>query len=197
MRKLYQTIIFFYYRLINTPCLFLNRVKIGDNLRLRGILFIKRGGKNHKESSIIIGDNVCINSSMAANPIGGAYKTILNVRNKGRIIIANGVGISNAAIVSDSEVFIGEYSNIGAGTCIYDTDFHSLNPNIRLNGDTDIRTKPIHIGKYVFIGGQSMILKGVSIGDCSVVGAGSVVTKSIPAGEIWAGNPARFIKKVT
>ena len=76
-------------------------------------------------------------------------------------------------------------------------DFHSLNPKIRLNGDTDIRTKPVHIGKSVFVGGHSIILKGVSIGDGSVIGAGSVVIKSIPAGEIWAGNPARFIRKVT
>ena len=65
-----------------------------------------------------------------------------------------------------------------------------------MNGDTDIRTKPVHIGENVFIGGHCVILKGVTIGDGAVIGAGSVVTKSIPAGEIWAGNPAKFIRKV-
>ena len=47
----------------------------------------------------------------------------------------------------------------------------------------------------MFIGSNVTILKGVTIGDEAVVGAGSIVTKDIPAGEIWAGNPARFIRK--
>lgn len=195
MRKLYYNILYLYYRLINAPRMLINHVKVGRNLCLRGKLFIKRGGKCQR-NSIVIGNQVCINSSMESNPIGGFNKTILNVRNNGKIIIADGVGLSNTAIVSDSLVFIDEYANIGAGTCIYDTDFHSLNYEVRLNGDTDIRTKPVHIGKYVFIGGHSIILKGVTIGDGAVVGAGSVVTKDIPSGEIWGGNPAKFIKKV-
>ena len=195
MRKLYHKVIYLYYRLINTPSLLVNNVKVGANLRLRGRLFIKRGS-NSVGNSIIIGNNVSINSSIEANPIGGFCKTIFNVRKNGRIIICDNVGISNTAIVSDSNVFIDEYANIGAGTCIYDTDFHSINPNIRLNGDTDVKTKPIHIGKRVFVGAHSIIMKGVSIGDNSVIGAGSVVTKSIPADEIWAGNPIRFIKKL-
>ena len=52
------------------------------------------------------------------------------------------------------------------------------------------------IGKRVFVGGHSIILKGVTIGDDAVIGAGSVVAKNVPVGEIWAGNPARFIRKV-
>lgn len=48
----------------------------------------------------------------------------------------------------------------------------------------------------VFIGARCIILKGVTIGENSIVGAGSVVTKSIPANEIWAGNPAKFIRKI-
>lgn len=79
---------------------------------------------------------------------------------------------------------------------IYDTDFHSILPEKRLNGNVDVPTSPIIIGKRVFIGGHSIILKGVTIGDDSVIGAGSVVTKNIPSGEVWAGNPAKFLKKV-
>ena len=195
MRKFYYKMIYIYYRLINLPSFILNKVKIGVNLRLRGKLFIKKCGDNAGES-IIIGNNVCINSSLSANPIGGSCKTIFNVRNKGRIVIGDGVGISNTAIVSDSEVYIDENANIGAGTCIYDTDFHSLNPEIRLNGDTDIKTKPVHIGKCVFVGGHTIILKGVTIGDGAVIGAGSVVTKSIPADCIAAGNPCKVIRYV-
>lgn len=56
-------------------------------------------------------------------------------------------------------------------------------------------TKPVSIGNGAFIGAHSIILKGVSIGEKSIVGAGSVVTKGIPDGEVWAGNPAQFIRK--
>lgn len=48
----------------------------------------------------------------------------------------------------------------------------------------------------VFIGAKCIILKGVTIGENSVIGAGSVVTKNVPANQIWAGNPAKFIKNV-
>lgn len=51
------------------------------------------------------------------------------------------------------------------------------------------------IGKRAYIGMNVLIVKPVTIGDDAVVGAGSVVTKDIPTGEVWAGNPARFIKK--
>lgn len=54
--------------------------------------------------------------------------------------------------------------------------------------------KSIYIEDGAFIGGNSIILKGVKIGKNSVVGAGSVVTRDIPDGEIWAGNPARKIR---
>lgn len=104
--------------------------------------------------------------------------------------------MSNTAIVSDSQVLIDEFANIGAGSIIYDTDFHSLDSSERLNGDKDVKTKPVYIGKRVFIGGHSIILKGVSIGNDAVIGAGSVVTHDVPKGEIWAGNPAKFIRKV-
>ena len=53
----------------------------------------------------------------------------------------------------------------------------------------------MHIGSDCWIGVGSTILKGVNIGDGSVIAAGSIVTKSIPSFEIWGGNPAKFIKK--
>lgn len=57
-----------------------------------------------------------------------------------------------------------------------------------------ITWKKIKIGNNVFIGCHSIIMPGVSIGNNVVIGAGSVVTKDIPDGEVWAGNPARFIQ---
>lgn len=194
MRKLVYSFIYGWYRVVNTPKLLMCGVKLGKNVHFRGKVFFKnvRSGKG----SISIGNNVNINSSLAADPIGGDTRTILYTRNKGRIMIEEGVGISNVALVSDASITIGAYSNLGGGVKVYDTDFHSLDSQVRLNGDKDIKSKPVVIGKCVFVGGHSIILKGVTIGDDAVIGAGSVVTKDVPAGEIWAGNPAKFIRKV-
>jgi acetyltransferase-like isoleucine patch superfamily enzyme len=81
--------------------------------------------------------------------------------------------------------------------CIWDTDFHPIQfEERRANDITKITSAPIEIADDVFIGANSIILKGVSIGSRAVIGAGSVVTKNIPDDEVWAGNPARFIKKI-
>ena len=74
-----------------------------------------------------------------------------------------------------------------------DTDFHSVNPDCRLNGNTDIPASPVTIGKRVFLGSNVTILKGVTIGDEAVVGAGSIVTKDIPDNAIVCG--VNLIKK--
>ncbi|MNL65825.1 2,3,4,5-tetrahydropyridine-2,6-dicarboxylate N-acetyltransferase [compost metagenome] len=58
-----------------------------------------------------------------------------------------------------------------------------------------IKKEPIIIEQDVFIGANSIILKGVTIGARSIIGAGSIVTKNVPADEIWGGNPAKFIRK--
>lgn len=82
---------------------------------------------------------------------------------------------------------IGKGATITGGTHILS---HFFNPN---NGR--FYYGKVRIGKNVFIGMNSLIVNAVNIGDGAVIGAGSVVTKDIPAGEIWGGNPARFIKK--
>ena len=61
---------------------------------------------------------------------------------------------------------------------------------------TEAKSKPIHIKQNAFIGMGSIILKGVTIGTNSIIGAGSVVTKNVPDGQIWAGNPAVYIKDI-
>lgn len=87
--------------------------------------------------------------------------------------------------------------NIGGDCRFYDSDMHSVDYKFRVeHPDTHIKTAPITIKDGVWLGAHTTVLKGVTIGDRSVVGAGSVVTKDIPADELWAGNPARFIKKI-
>lgn len=117
----------------------------------------------------------------------------------GPISIGNNVGMSQSAIICHHSITIGDNVKIGGGVKVYDTNFHSLNPSVRRNRDLDLKEKkcrPVVIEHDAFIGAASIILSGVTIGANSIVGAGSVVTKSIPANEIWGGNPAKFINKV-
>lgn len=143
----------------------------------------------------VLGENVVINSGIKANPVGG-FKTVLLIKGNGaKIEIDDNTGISNAIICAKQSIYIGKNVNLGAGCRIFDTDFHSIDLEERL-ADVNIPCKPVRIEDGAFIGSCALIMKGVTIGECSVIGADSVVTKSVPAGEIWAGNPAKFIKKL-
>lgn len=172
-------------------CLLLKkqRIKHGKNLKIRGCIYAM--------GRIQIGDNVSINSGTKFNPIGGQNRTLLVTHSTGKIVIGNNVGISNSALVSMDSIIIEDDVKIGGNVKIYDNDFHSLKYERRIqNLDTDIAHRPVCIKKGAFIGSHSIVLKGVTIGEKSIVGAGSVVTRDIPNGEIWAGNPAKYIKKI-
>ncbi len=92
-------------------------------------------------------------------------------------------------------ISIGAHALLGSRIVIYDSDFHELDPRRRRGGTPAMGR--VELGENVFIGDRVMILKGVTIGADSVVGAGSVVTSSIPAGVIAVGNPARVVRELT
>ena len=75
---------------------------------------------------------------------------------------------------------------------------HAINSSNRMKTQhlDHLESKPVVIGNNVWIGMNACILPGVTIGNNSIIGSGSVVTKDVPANEIWVGNPARFVKKV-
>lgn len=178
--------------LINLLSFKINRIEYPIFPKINGRVFIKNKG------TMQFGENVVINSDMKSNPIGGDNKTILICTEGAKLIIGNNTGISNSCIYARNKIRIGDNVFIGGGCKIYDTDFHSLDHRKRrLNeAETEVVVKPVNIKDNVFIGAHSIILKGVTIEECSVVGAGSVVTKNIPPNEVWAGNPARFIRKI-
>ncbi|SFK80976.1 Hexapeptide repeat of succinyl-transferase [Porphyromonadaceae bacterium KH3CP3RA] len=152
-----------------------------------------------QKGKCVIGDNFFINNNLRGNPIGRVQRCILFVDNGAELIIGNNVGMSSTALVAKTSIHIGDNVKIGGGVCIYDTDFHSLDPEIRKDKTLDrvnTNNKPVVIGDNVFIGAHSTILKGVTVGNNSIIGACSVVTKSIPENEIWGGNPAKFMKKI-
>jgi maltose O-acetyltransferase len=89
---------------------------------------------------------------------------------------------------------VGRDGLFGAHVEIFDSDFHELHPRRRHGGTP--RMAPVDIGENVFMGMSVKVLKGVTIGADSVIGAGAVVTSSIPAGVIAAGNPARVVREL-
>lgn len=165
-------------------------VKYGENLTINGKISV------HGSGNIAIGDNVVINSSENANPTSGFNRTHIRAEEGGTVIIQNNVGISNASITAKKSVIIMDDCFLGSGVKIWDTDFHPVSYDERMDGDRGALSMPVVIKKGAFIGACSIILKGVIVGEKSVIGAGSVVTKNVPDGEIWGGNPAVFIKKV-
>lgn len=111
------------------------------------------------------------------------------------ITIENDVYINFGCIILDcAQIFIGANSLLGPNIGIYAAN-HATDAEERINGGC--YGKPVSIGKRVWLGGDVKIVGGVSIGDDTIIGAGSIVTKDIPSGVIAAGNPCRVIRKIT
>lgn len=129
---------------------------------------------------------VTLNATSWSNPLNDGRRTVLFAGPGGFIRFAKNSGASTSRIIAYTEILIGEESLIGAGCLICDSDMHE----VPLGCGRPTAVAPIHIGNRVFIGANCTILKGVTIGDGAVIGAGSVVTRNIPAGAMAAGNPA-------
>ncbi|HMO12755.1 MAG TPA: acyltransferase [Pirellulaceae bacterium] len=98
---------------------------------------------------------------------------------------------NNISIVAVGSISIGCDCLIGNNALIVDSDFHGLAATQRR---TKGESKPVSIGNNVWIGANVTILKGVSIGENSVIGAMSLVTGDVPPNSIFAGNPAKKIR---
>lgn len=132
-----------------------------------------------------------------ANQIGFNTPCVFRAEN-GSIIIGDNVGMSQTTLIAKgADITIGDNVKLGGGVKVYTTDFHSLDYMKRREYDADMHDRkcaPVMIGDDCFIGAGVIILKGVHIGARTVIGAGSVVTKDIPADVIAAGNPCKVIK---
>ncbi|MBU3142622.1 acyltransferase [Clostridium sp. CF012] len=170
-----------------------NKVEYGEHLNLIGLPVIFK----QKKAELSLGNNCTIKSDFLSNLVGLYQRTIIVAREGGKIHIGNNVGISGATIYSKQSIQIGDYTNIGGNVKILDHDFHPIEAEARkMNNMSMVAKKAIVIGENVFIGCNSLILKGSEIGDNSVVGAGSVVSGKFPENVIIAGNPARIIKRL-
>jgi len=193
LRKLHEILAKPIYTPVARCAFYLNGATVQKGLNVNGFIqvYVTRRGQ------LSIGESLSLNSGPKHNVIGRQQKCIFWV--EGHCRIGNNVGMSATALICNAEISIGDNVLIGGNTVIYDTDFHNLDPESRLDKASDLKSAPrapVRIGNSVFIGAHTTILKGITIGDNAVVGACSVVTKDIPANEVWAGNPAKLIKRI-
>lgn len=133
----------------------------------------------------------------------------------GEVLIGNNTFIGGSYIICRSKIEFGDNIFVAWGSYFYDHDSHSIDYNERINdlrlqvanlrnGEDIIsgknwgvvNSKPIKIHSNAWIGMNCLILKGVTVGEGAIVGAGSVVTRDVPPWTIVGGNPARVLKEV-
>jgi maltose O-acetyltransferase len=153
---------------------------VGTEIEITGPVIIQNNG------TIDIGNQVIFDSKW--------YKPIYISLSQpeARLTIENNVFINYGTEISlVKEVFIGAYSAISIDCLIYDTDWH------RIDGlSLAAPAAPTRIGRGVWLGARVMVLKGVTIGDNTVVAANSVVTRDLPNNVLAGGNPARVIRPI-
>ncbi len=151
---------------------------VGKRFSVQGGLRLRGGGR------VIFGDDVIIGTPTDIFTHGHSATVIIGHRsfvNGARLSVVERIEIGDDAIIADARLM--------------DTDFHSLSKR-RQHKDAPVSVAPIHIKNNVWIAAGSAVLKGVTIGENSVIAFGSVVVKDIPANVIAGGNPCREIGAV-
>ncbi len=163
-------------------------VSVGRNVKFNGFPIIRRV----PHSKIVFGDNCEINSSRYSIPLG-LYRpcAFVTMKEGAEIAVGNNSGCSGVSIAAAKSIQIGKNVLIGAFCTIIDNDFHNSNPSRR----KAVESKPVIIKDNVFLGFNCFVLKGVTIGENSVIGANSVVISSIPPNSFAMGNPCKVVLK--
>jgi acetyltransferase-like isoleucine patch superfamily enzyme len=191
-----------FYKFWNHAYFRMSGVRYGKNLSVYNKVYLSGPGK------VIIGDDFTFVSGDSHNPICRNIRgSIYAMMPEARIIIGDRVGLSSACLWAKDSIIIGNDVNIGGDSIIMDNDAHPHNylhrrmEYMKQNGIDEvykeIPSSPIEIGDDVWVGARCVILKGVHIGARSIIAAGSVVTKDIPADVIAGGNPCRIIRKIS
>ena len=163
----------------------------GKNLQIPGkVLWLIRGAR------ITIGDNFYLSSGNGVNPIASNLQADVYVEPGATLTIGNNVGMSSTRLWIHESARIGNNVKIGGCVLITDTDAHPMDYMARRSSNEGTKSAPVVIEDDVWVGAHCIILKGVTIGARSIIGAGSVVTKSIPADCVAASNPCRVIKNL-
>jgi acetyltransferase-like isoleucine patch superfamily enzyme len=149
------------------------------------------------DSIIVIGGQCVFRSDLDSNLLGGNKRCILSTHAaNAEIRIGQKCAFTGVTIGALKQIILGDEVLVGVNSIITDFDWHALDPHDRDNKEKMI-ARPVNIGNRVWIGANCTILKGVSIGENTIVGSGSVVTKDLPANSICAGNPCKVIRLIS
>lgn len=171
----------------------LHGLEWGKGWRIFGMPIIQR----HRHSTIALGDGVELRSWSSTNPIAPNHRVVLSTRSAGaNLRLGCDCGLTGSVIVATESVEIGDRVLLGSNCVVTDSDFHPLTLAQRRQGAQNLDSRPVFIDDDVFVGMNCLVLKGVSIGKGSIIGAGSVVTGNVPSGVVAAGNPARVLRSL-
>jgi len=144
----------------------------------------------HPNSYIEIGPDCRFNSSKDSTVLGVNHPCIISTSKEGaEIMIGRNCGFTGVSIGCAKKIIIGQNVRCGNNTMIMDTDWHWNDPRTGPNA-------PVVIADNVWLGINVTVMKGVTIGKNTVVAAGSIVTKSLPANVVAAGMPAKVIREL-
>lgn len=165
-------------------------VEIGSDCQFYGKTLFSR----EVESTIQIGKGCTFRSAIWSNKVGLNRPCMIStLYSNAEIILGSRVGMSSTVIASAKSIIIGNDVMCGGNVTIMDTDWHGIKPENRLKPGL---SAPVVIEDNVWLGMNVVVMKGVTIGRDSVIGVGSIVTRSIPAGVIAAGQPAKVVRPI-
>lgn len=178
--------------------IFFIKIRISSQITIQKKIIIcgKAEVFNHGiKENIFLGNNVILDGT-------------LECYSKGKIIIGENSFIGRSRVFAAEKIIIGKGTLISDNVIIMDSNLHSFSASKRYQDLKDvskgiffdvysgIESIPVIISDFVWIGANTIILKGVTIGEGAIVGAGSVVAKDVPPYTIVAGNPARIIREI-
>ncbi len=165
----------------------------GKNWKIFGRPILQK----HRGSRIVLGDGLSLRSWPRSNPLAPTSPVVLSTRRVEAVLeIGTDCGFTGTTLVAAERITIGDRVLVGGNASIVDFDFHPLTPEGRTEDINAGAAAPIVIEDDVFVGMDALILKGVTVGEGAVVGAGSVVTQDVPPRTVVAGNPAQMVREV-
>lgn len=158
--------------------------ELGKGLRAERLPYMRGKGR------LVIGEYVNLSGRSCFYFMGGMPE-VPEIRVGSHTFIGNGCTLSAAR-----SIVVGDHCLLSAGVRVHDNDGHPLDPDRRRAGEPIAfgETAPVVIEDNVWIGACATVLKGITIGENSVVGTGTVVTKHVPPNSIVAGNPGQVVR---